>query len=224
MMGGLDSLQNTLGHQFKDLTLLQRALRHASLDVDADNEAYEFLGDRVLGLAISNALITHYPNEQEGHLARRLNQLVSGKTCAKIAKQWDLQSVLKTDSGIKKRDKLPDAILADGCEAVLGAVFLDAGFEVACAVVEAHWQELLQAQSDVPVDSKSALQEILAKQGHDLPHYETLEQSGPAHAPHFQVKVVSALGTAKGDGASRKTAEQAAAAALLQSMADKDIS
>ena len=221
MMDGLVELQNTLGHQFTDVTLLQRALRHASLDVDADNEAYEFLGDRVLGLAVSQLLIKHYPDEQEGQLARRLNQLVSGKACARIAKIWKLQDMLQTDSGIKKRDKLPDAILADACEAILGAVFLDAGFERAYGLVEAHWQELLAAQSDVPVDSKSALQEFLAKGGHALPTYEVIDQTGPAHEPHFNIEVKSVLGQAQGNGKSRKAAEQEAAAKLLQLISDE---
>lgn len=215
-MDATDQLQKTLGHKFADEGLLHRALRHASLNVEADNEAFEFLGDRVLGLAISQILVSRHAEEKEGALARRLNQLVSGKTCAQIARQWNLAAVLKTDAGIKKRDDVPDAILADACEAILGAVFLDAGFDVAAKLIEHHWNDILAAQAEVPVDSKSALQELLAKQNHDLPVYEIVEQVGPAHAPVFVIEVKTALGLARGQGGARKLAEQNAASALLQ--------
>jgi ribonuclease-3 len=95
-MASLDMLQETIGHYFADMSLLSRALRHASLNVDDDNEALEFLGDRVLGLAISQTLVARYPSEPEGALSRRLSQLVSGKTCAKVAKAWNIAAVLKT--------------------------------------------------------------------------------------------------------------------------------
>jgi ribonuclease-3 len=215
LMSSLDALQETLGHVFADVKLLQRALRHASLNVDDDNEALEFIGDRVLGLAISQILLNRYATEPEGALSRRLAELVSGKSCAKIAKQWDLEAYLKTDSGIQNRQKVPSAVLADGCEAVLGAVFLDAGFDVAQKLVAAHWADLLTAQGEVPIDGKTALQEFIAKHGHDFPTYEIVAQSGAAHAPHFTVAVKSALGTAQGEGHSRKLAEQDAAKTLL---------
>jgi ribonuclease-3 len=214
-MAELDTLQETIGHSFSDMSLLHRALRHASLNIDDDNEALEFLGDRVLGLAMSQTLVTRYPSEPEGALSRRLSQLVSGKTCAKIAKGWNLGAVLKTDSGIQNRNTLPDAILADACEAILGAVFLDAGFDKAHAVIVAHWAGLLDEQADVPIDSKTALQEYLAKRSHDFPTYEIIEQSGAAHAPHFLLAAKTALGTAQGAGPSRKKAEQKAASDLL---------
>jgi len=214
-MTSLNVLQETLGYSFADVTLLQRALRHASLNVDDDNEALEFIGDRVLGLAISQILMARYAAEPEGALSRRLSQLVSGKSCAKIAKLWDLGAHLKTDSGIQNRQKIPNAVLADGCEAVLGAVFLDAGFDVAQKLVAIHWADLLETQGDVPIDSKTALQELIAKLGHDFPIYEIIEQSGAAHAPHFSVEVKSALGKARGEGNSRKSAEQNAAQTLL---------
>ena len=214
-MTSLNVLQETLGHSFADVSLLQRALRHASLNVDDDNEALEFIGDRVLGLAISQILMARYAAEPEGALSRRLSQLVSGKSCAKIAKLWDLGSHLKTDSSIQNHQKIPNALLADGCEALLGAVFLDAGFDVAQKLVATHWADLLEAQGDVPIDSKTALQELIAKLGHDFPIYEIIEQSGAAHAPHFSVEVKSALGKARGEGNSRKSAEQNAAQTLL---------
>lgn len=214
-MEKLAAFQKKLGYQFNDEQHLHRALRHASLNVDTDNEALEFLGDRVLGLAISDILVSRYPHEKEGLLARRLNQLVSGQTCAKIARHWQLQEIIKTDSGIQKREEIPEAILADACEAVLGAVFLDGGLQPAADLVATHWKDLLDAQAEAPKDSKSALQEYLAKRGHDLPSYKIVESTGPAHAPHFIVEVSSILGAARGGGGSRKQADQEAAAALL---------
>ena len=176
----------------------------------------EFIGDRVLGLAISQILMARYAAEPEGALSRRLRQLVSGKSCAKIAKLWDLGAHLKTDSGIQNRQKIPNAVLADGCEAVLGADFSmpDLMWQLQ-KLVATHWADLLEAQGDVPIDAKTALQELIAKHGHDFPTYEIVEQSGAAHAPHFSVEVKSALGTAQGEGHSRKAAEQNAANTLL---------
>lgn len=214
-MATAETLEKKLGHRFTDVGLLSRALRHASLNIDDDNEALEFVGDRVLGLAISQILIERYPDEPEGALSRRLSQLVSGKACAQIAKAWELAPLIKTDSGMKSRDKLPDAILADACEALLGAVFLDAGFDVARNIIAHHWAAMLDAQGDAPVDAKTALQEFLAKRGRELPRYEIVKKSGAAHAPHFIVSVSSALGTAEGAGRSRKIAEQQAASELL---------
>ena len=221
-MDALVGLQKTLGHQFADIGLLHRALRHASLKVEDDNEVLEFVGDRVLGLAISQILSARYPTEPEGALSRRLGQLVSGESCAKIAKDWDLSAHVKTDSGIKTGKNFPDAILADACEAILGAVFLDAGFDVANTLVAHHWSDLLEAQSDVPVDGKTALQEFLAKRGHDLPVYEIVERSGAAHEPHFTISVNTVMGSGQGEGRSRKIAEQRAATDLLAQLQSVD--
>ena len=118
----LKAFCQTLGYQFNDSGLLARALQHASLDRADNNERLEFLGDRVLGVVIADALLTRYADEKEGALARRLSQLVSRKTCAKIARTWNLQSVLQVDKGAQ--EAMSDNILADGCEAVLGAVYL----------------------------------------------------------------------------------------------------
>ena len=214
-MAALDSFQNTLGYQFKDVALLEQALRHASLDVDEDNEKLEFLGDRVLGLVIADRLVAQYGDEPEGALARRLSHLVSRSSCAIIAESIGLDTVLRADAGIKKQDKLSQNILANACEAMLAAVYLDGGLQAAQQVIEAHWQTLFAEQVEAPIDNKSALQEWLMKRGLPLPHYDVVARSGPDHAPEFNVVASCDLGEAQGQGKSRKIAEQRAAAALL---------
>ena len=203
----------TLGYTFQDGSLLARALRHASLDHDDDNERLEFLGDRVLGLAIADALLTRYPDENEGALARRLSQLVSRKTCAKIARTIKLQSVLQVDKGAQQA--MTDNILADGCEAVLGAVYLDGGLAAVTRLIGGHWETYFDAQNDVPIDHKTALQEFVMKRGQDLPAYEIIDRTGPDHAPEFNVRVSTQEAQAQATGKSRRLAEQLAAAACL---------
>lgn len=215
-MAALDIFQETLGYRFKDIALLERALRHASLDVEEDNEKLEFLGDRVLGLVIADRLVNHYGHEPEGALARRLSQLVSRSSCAIIAEEIGLDDVLRTDAGIKKKDKPSQNVLANACEAMLAAVYLDGGLQAARQVIEAHWQTLFAEQVEAPIDSKSALQEWLMKRGMLLPRYEVVERSGPDHAPEFNVVASCDLGAAQGQGMSRKIAEQRAAASLLE--------
>ena len=215
-MAGLQEFQAQLGYRFADDALLERALRHASLDVEQDNEQLEFLGDRVLGLVVADHLVKAHADEHEGDLARRHAQLVSRKTCASIAADLGLAAVLKTDEGIRQKGDVPRNVLADGCEAVLGAVYLDGGLEAARQIIMALWQDVFAAQTEAPIDNKSALQEWLMQRGKPLPEYEIIDRSGPDHAPEFTVAVTSDIGAAQGTGASRKLAEQRAAAALLQ--------
>ena len=215
-MADLRDFQTQLGYRFADQALLERALRHASLDVEQDNEQLEFLGDRVLGLVVADYLVKTHADEHEGDLARRHAQLVSRKTCASIAADLGLADVLKTDEGIRQKDDVPRNVLADGCEAVLGAVYLDGGLEAAQQIIMTLWQDVFAAQTEAPIDNKSALQEWLMQRGKPLPEYEIVDRSGPDHAPEFTVAVSSDIGAAQGIGASRKLAEQRAAAALLQ--------
>jgi ribonuclease-3 len=216
----LKAFCQTLGYQFNDSGLLARALQHASLDRADNNERLEFLGDRVLGVVIADALLTRYADEKEGALARRLSQLVSRKTCAKIARTWNLQSVLQVDKGAQ--EAMSDNILADGCEAVLGAVYLDAGLAAAEQIILAHWEAYFDAQSDVPIDHKTALQEFVMKRGEDLPAYEIIDRTGPDHAPEFNVRVSTQEAQAQATGKSRRLAEQLAAAACLAQLVAKE--
>ena len=210
-----------LDYSFADEALLHRALRHASLDVEDDNEHLEFLGDRVLGLVIAEELLARYPQEKEGDLARRQAELVSRRICAEIAGEVNLDAVIRCDPGQRAGSDAPARnILANGCEAVLGAVYLDGGLQAAAQVILALWRARLDAQTAAPVDAKTELQEWAMKRKHVMPAYEVVSQTGPAHAPTFHVSVTVLGVTAEGEGASRRLAEQAAAAKCLHALAE----
>jgi ribonuclease III len=215
------ALEAALGYKFKSKPLLERALTHASVrggDAKiADNERLEFIGDRVLGLAIVEVLHETHPAASEGDMARRYNALVRGETCAKVARDLGLGASLmlsasEADHG--GRDK--DNILADAMEAVLGAVFLDGGFTKARDVVRRLWLVEQGARPDVSADPKTALQEWAQGGGLPLPQYVSLERSGPDHAPQFTTEVrISGQPPARGVGPSKRAAEQGAASAML---------
>lgn len=201
--------------------MLRRALTHASVRKASakrrDNERLEFLGDRVLGLAIAELLSETFPSATEGELARHYNRLVRGGTCAEIARLLELGPALvlsESEAGSGGRNK--ETILADACEALLGAVFLEAGYDVAREVVRTHWGPRLQGSSADAADAKSALQEWAQGQGLDLPVYVEVERQGPDHAPRFTSEVrIKGKKPARGEGANKRAAEQAAARALL---------
>jgi ribonuclease III len=217
----LKDLEARLGHAFKDRALFKKALTHASVRQASakrrDNERLEFLGDRVLGLAVAELLSENYPAASEGELARLFNRLVRGGTCAQVARALNLGASLhlsESEAGTGGRDK--ETILADACEALLGAIFLEAGYEKARDVVRAHWGPKLEGAPAEAADAKSALQEWAQGQGLDLPQYVEVAREGPHHAPRFTAEVrIKGTKPARGEGASKRAAEQAAATALL---------
>ena len=213
-------LEKALGYRFKDQDLVTRALTHSSTRGSGsrvDNERLEFLGDRVLGLSVAAALIEAFPGEPEGELARRFNQLVKREACAAIARRVELgRHLILSDSeaGSGGRDK--DTILADAIEALLGAVYLDAGFTKADAIVRKLWHGQLAGQPHAVADPKSALQEWAQGRGMSLPRYVEIARSGPDHAPRFVSEVrINGCKPAQGTGPSKRAAEQAAATAML---------
>lgn len=215
------TLETALGYRFKSTALIERALTHASVRGGKtqrdDNERLEFVGDRVLGLAIAEALSEAFPLATEGELARRYNRLVRGETCAQVARELGLgSSLILSDSEAESGGRDKDTILADAIEAVLGAVFLEAGFDKSRAVVRKLWQSHFDLLPQVAADSKSALQEWAQGQGLALPEYVEIARKGPDHAPRFtsEVRIVGKQ-PARGEGASKRAAEQAAATALL---------
>ena len=221
------ALETALGYKFKSEVLLERALTHSSVrGSDAkrgDNERLEFIGDRVLGLAVAEMLHNTTPEANEGDTARRYNVLVRGEACARVARQLGLGAFLILSSSEMEnggRDK--DNILADAIEAVLGAVFLDGGFLKARDVIGRIWGVDSVAQpATVTVDPKSALQEWAQGRGLALPKYVPLERSGPDHAPQFRTEVrVAGLAASHGSGPSKRAAEQAAASAMLDAVKD----
>jgi ribonuclease III len=217
----LKELEGRLGHVFKDRALLKKALTHASVRQASakrrDNERLEFLGDRVLGLAVAELLSELYPAASEGQLARLYNRLVRGGTCAEVARSLDLgPSLVLSESEASSGGRDKETILADACEALLGAVFLEAGYDKAREVVRTHWGVRLDGSPSEAADAKSALQEWAQGQGLDLPQYEEVGREGPDHAPRFTAEVrIRGKKPAQGEGASKRSAEQAAATALL---------
>ena len=219
----LKQLENKLSICFQDPSLLRTALTHASTQTskqnkENDNERLEFLGDRVLGLSICSQVMALFPKAREGELARRYNQLVKRQMCAKIAREIDLGRFLILSAGeARSGGREKTTILANAMEALLGAVFLDQGYEASHELIAKLWQPYLQADEDGLLDAKTALQEWAQGQGYDLPIYEAVDRSGPDHKPVFVTKVsVKGVGQGQGQGASKRIAEQLAAKDLLE--------
>jgi ribonuclease-3 len=213
-----------------DRALIEEALTHPSAASAArpDFQRLEFLGDRVLMLVIAETLLGRHPAETEGQLAPRLNELVRKETCAAVAAEIGLGAHLRLDQGeARSGGRRRTTILADAMEAVIAAIYLDAGLEAARAAVLRLWGARLEAQGGaaVPREPKSALQEWAEGRGLGKPVYAVVAQSGPDHAPLFTVEV--ALGTgpaARGAARSKREAEKIAAAALLALLATADAS
>lgn len=216
----LVTLEARLGHSFADLGLLDRALRHSSAQergaIGTNNERLEFLGDRVLGLVIAEWLLNALPDASEGELAVRYNGLVRKEACADVATRIDLGRYLVLGPGEDRGGgRKKAAILADACEAVIAALFLDGGLSAAHRFIEAEWAPLLTMPTR-RVDAKTALQEWTQSRGRGIPVYKAIGRSGPDHAPEFEIQVeIDGVSPATGSGSSKRVAEQAAARAML---------
>lgn len=217
----LESLETAIGYVFADRSLLERALTHISfLEGPGRLLSYqrlEFLGDRVLGLAVADMLFRAFPDDEEGAMSRRLSDLVRKETCAAVAADWGVGPHVKLGMGEAQsggRKRL--TTLGDVCEALIGAVFLDAGYETARAMVERAWQERLHAPIRPPSDAKTALQEWAQARALKAPTYRLVSRSGPDHNPRFVIAVdVETQVPAEGEGKSKRLAEQAAATAFM---------
>ena len=217
----LTQLFERLGYAFKNRSLIELALTHASarpsLKPNEDNERLEFLGDRVLGLAIAELLTASFPDASEGELARRFNQLVRAETCAEVAQDWELGKLIlmsggEADSGGRGKK----TILANACEAVLGAIFIDSGYAAAREIVHRFWAAELSGYGVATPDAKSVLQEWAQGRRLPLPRYIEIAREGPDHAPHFTAEVqIDGVAPERGHGANKRAAEQAAALAML---------
>jgi ribonuclease-3 len=216
----LHAFSDRLGHVFTHPELLQRALTHGSISTATrpDNQRLEFLGDRVLGLTMAEALFSADRAATEGQLAPRYNALVKGETCADVAREIGLGDVLKLGrSEMMSGGRRKEALLADAMEAVLAAIYLDAGLEAARRVVLRLWADRLERVDEDARDAKTALQEWAQAQGMSPPRYVQTARSGPDHAPEFEITVRLDDGhhaVASGKG-TKRSIEQAAAAALL---------
>jgi ribonuclease III len=208
------------GHRFKDRALVERALTHASAGA-ADNEQLEFLGDRVLGFLVAEVLIAQFPHEKEGGLALKLNALVRMETCARVAEAAGIdKALILAPSEERSGGRRKAAILGDACEAVIAALYLDGGIEAARKFVTKYWQPLMSEVTGDLRDPKNALQEWAQGRRLGTPSYRLARREGPDHAPRFTVEVsVKGEAPALGEGTSLRSAEQAAARALMQRIA-----
>lgn len=215
----LEAFSERLGHRFNDPELLTRALTHSSLSSSTrpDNQRMEFLGDRVLGLVMAEAVLAQDQTAKEGQLAPRFNALVRKEACADVARQIDLGAVLRLGkSEMATGGRRKTALLGDAMEAVIAAVYLDAGFEPARAVIVKLWGGRVDSVDEDARDAKTALQEWAQARGMSPPVYTELGRDGPDHAPVFRIEVRLASGdVAEAEGRVKRQAEQAAAKALL---------
>jgi ribonuclease-3 len=214
-------LEQRIGHVFADPDLLTRALTHVSAAGSSRGRNYqrlEFLGDRVLGLAVAEMLLRAFPNAPEGELSQRLSELVRRETCARMAEAWDVGPHLMLGTGeMQSGGRRNRAILSDAAESILGAVFMDAGYEVAKVLVQQALADQVTAAVTPPRDAKTALQEWAQGHGRPTPIYVIVERAGPDHAPSFRVAArIKGVAEAIGAGGSKRIAEQDAAKALLQ--------
>ena len=213
-------ISKLLDYQFKNNRLLEEALTHASARKSSkvNNERLEFLGDRVLGLVIAEELLRKNPNSTEGEVATYYNSLVKKETCAFIAKEIGLENLLTLGKSVKRtNDRQKDKILGNAIEALIGAIFLDAGFDTSKQLVLKVWRKRIDIVRDIEAHAKTALQELLQSNGQEPPTYKQISRTGPDHDPDFCVEVVLGSGLkAIGNGSTKRMAETKAAEQILE--------
>ena len=219
-------LSAKLGHKFQDEALLKRALTHAGANSAQSNERLEFLGDRVLGLVVSETLYRRYPAEDEGALTRRVHALVRWEACAKVGEDiglWD-HLILTRSEAAGGRARGP--IVGSACEAVIAALYLDGGMAAARGFIERQWEAMFADPGADVRDAKTRLQEWAQGRGRGdsaAPVYSLKQQAGPDHAPRFVVEAqVQGFDPVTGEGGSKRQAEQDAAAKLLSAVAPQE--
>ncbi|MFZ1413368.1 MAG: ribonuclease III [Defluviicoccus sp.] len=216
--GDLRRLQQDVGYRFRNSALLGQALIHSSYRGSSEsNERLEFLGDRVLGLAVAHLLHGRFPAEPVGSVARRHAALVRREALSEVALSIGLPKLLRMSRGEEEsggRDN--PGLLADACEALIAAVYLDGGLDAALSFVAHRWQPMIEGHLTPPTDAKTALQEWMQGRGLPPPAYREVGRNGPAHGPTFVVEVVvPQLPPVRGSGSSKRVAEQAAAEIAL---------
>ncbi len=215
-----EEINKLLDYQFKNNRLLEEALTHASARKSSkvNNERLEFLGDRVLGLVIAEELLRKNPNSTEGEIATYYNSLVKKETCSFIAKEIGLENLLTLGKSVRRtNDRQKDKILGNAIEALIGAIFLDAGFEISKQLVLKVWRKQIDIVRDIEAHAKTALQELLQSKGQEPPTYKQISRTGPDHDPDFCVEVVLGSGlNAIGSGSTKRMAETKAAEQILE--------
>ncbi len=211
------NLEKKINYKFKDKKLLAKSLTHKSYDKINNNEKIEFLGDRVLGLIIAKKLLEIYPEEKEGILDKKFASLVNKKTCLQIANNISLEKYILTFNPKNKKIKVEDKVIADCCEALIGAIYLDKGFTAVENFILTFWSKNIKESVITQIDAKTKLQEYSLKKFKKLPTYKIISNTGPRHKPIFKVAVK--LPNTKfyiGQGTSKKDAEQNAAIICLE--------
>lgn len=205
--------KQTLGYTFKKPALLEQAFTHGSSGAKADYERLEFLGDRVLGLAVVDMLYKAFPVADEGELGRRHSALVRAETLTRVAMAWQVGGHIRLALGQNLANLENAKILSDVVESILGAYYLDAGWPAVRKLIQKHWADFLPAMDGR--DAKSMLQELMQSAKNPLPIYDVVAETGPDHAKEFTVRVTCVLGSAEGTSRSKHEAGKLAAAALL---------
>jgi ribonuclease-3 len=217
MEKNLKEFEKIIYYNFKKIKLLEKALTHKSYDNNNNNEKLEFLGDRVLGLVISQKLLEKYPEEKEGIIDKKFANLVNKKTCAQIAKKINLKKYILLGSSHKKLERSTDKISGDCLEAIVGAIYLDNGLKSSEKFILSFWEEYLLKSTVTQIDSKTKLQEFSLKKFKKLPKYIFFKKTGPQHRPVFKTEVqIPNSKKIIGTGSSKKNAQQNAAFKLLK--------
>ena len=211
------TLEKKIKIDFKNKDLLIRSLTHKSYDKEKNNEKIEFLGDRVLGLVIAKKLLEIYPHEKEGILDKKFASLVNKKTCLDVAKDIGLQNYILTFASKRKKNFIEDKVLADSCEALIGSIYLDKGFNIAEKIILDLWSDHIKKSEITQIDAKTKLQEFSLKRFKKLPIYKLISNTGPRHKPLIKVSVKLVDSKSYlGEGKSKKDAEQKAAILCLK--------
>jgi len=213
----IKELEKIIKYNFKRSSLLEKALTHKSFDNNINNEKLEFLGDRVLGLVISEKLLNKFPDEKEGIIDKKFANLVNKKTCLLIARKINLKKFILLGSSHRKLERSADKINSDCLEAIVGAIYLDGGLKSVEKFILNFWEEFLIRSTITLIDSKTKLQEFSLKKFKELPKYIFFKKSGPQHRPLFKTEVqIPNSKKIIGIGSSKKNAQQNAAAKLLK--------
>ena len=209
-------LEKKIDYKFKNKNLLVQSLTHKSFNKMNNNEKIEFLGDRVLGLVIAKKLLEIYPEEKEGILDKKYASLVNKKTCLEIAKSINLQNYILIFNPRNRSVTIEDKVISDSCEALIGAIYLDRGFNITEKIILELWREKIKESVITQIDAKTKLQEFSLKRFKKLPIYKIISNTGPRHKPVFRVAVkLQSTKFYNGEGKSKKEAEQDAALLCL---------
>ena len=219
MIANLKELQEIIEIKFKDKCLLLRSITHKSFNSKKNYEKLEFLGDRILGLVISEKLLQLYPNEKVGVLDKKFASLVNKSKCCEVGKSLKLNKFVLVGNSNKETGKIEDKIISDCCESIIGAIFLDNGYLKSKKFILSSWKPFLNISNIVIVDPKTKLQELSLKKFKSLPVYKVISNSGPRHKPNFKIGVkIKNTKFFYANGSSKKKAEQSAARTLLKNL------